>query len=91
MNFIKKLPSSNGFSRSVDKSIIHQVLNTSVESTDNAETPEVLNITIAIKDFRYSSLDCAKFDLIASKLVPLDSRLNKMLTKFSFIAKPKKK
>ena len=41
------------------------------------------------EDFRYSSLACAKFDLIASKLVPLDSRLNMMLIKLSFIATPK--
>ena len=46
-------------------------------------------LTIAIKDFRYSSPTCAKFDLIASKLVPLDSRPNTILIKFSFAAASK--
>ena len=44
---------------------------------------------IAIKDFRYASLACAKVDLIVSKLVPLDSILNMMLIKLVFIATPK--
>ena len=46
-------------------------------------------LTIAIKDFCYSSPTCAKFDLIASKLVPLDSRPNTMLIKFSFVGASK--
>ena len=48
-----------------------------------------LCLTILTKDFRYSSLVCAKFDLIASKLVPLDSWPNMMLIKLGFIATPK--
>ena len=39
INFIKKLASWNGFPRSVVKSIIHQVLNTTNKSTDNIEPP----------------------------------------------------
>ena len=42
-----------------------------------------------LQDFRYSSLVCAKVDLIASKLVTLDSRFNMMLIKLGFIATPK--
>ena len=40
-------------------------------------------------DFRHSSRASTKFNLIASKLVPLDSRLNMMLIKLSFTAIPK--
>ena len=46
-------------------------------------------LTIAIKEFRYSSLFCAKFDLLGSKLVLSDSTLNVMLIQLSFIATPK--
>ena len=70
VNFVKKLSSWNGFPRPAFKSIIHQLLNTTDKSTDNVESPEVC-FNIAIKDFRYSSLFYVKFDLIASKLVPL--------------------
>ena len=42
-----------------------------------------------VKDFCYSSFVFAKFNLIASKLVALDARLNMMLKKFSFNATPK--
>ena len=42
-------------------------------------------LTNVITDFCYSSLACSKFNLIASKLVPLVSRLNMMLIKVSFI------
>ena len=45
-----------------------------------------LYLTIAIKNFRYSSLVCARFDLIGSKLFPLDLGPNMMLIKLSFIA-----
>ena len=44
INFIKKLASWNGFPIFVAKKIIHQVLNTADESTNNAESPSVLTI-----------------------------------------------
>ena len=46
-------------------------------------------LTAVIKDVSYSNLACAKFDLIASKLVLLKSRLNILLIKLSFIVTPK--
>ena len=93
-NFIKKLASSNGFPWSVVKSIIHQVQ----KATDKALI--MLNhqrycafmfvfLTAVIKDVSYSNVACAKFDLIASKLVLLKSRLNILLIKLSFIVTPK--
>ena len=94
INFIKKLAYWNSFPLFVTKKIICQVLNTTDESTNNAKTPGVLTIyvvclTIVTKDFHYSSLVCTKFDLIASKLVPLDLGPNMMLIKLSFIVTPK--
>ena len=44
INFNKKLASWNGFPRFVVKKIIHQVLSTTDESTNNAESPEVWTI-----------------------------------------------
>ena len=46
INFIKKLASSNGFPIFVVKRIIHQVLNTTEESTANTESPEVLTFYV---------------------------------------------
>ena len=46
INCIKKLASWNGFPIFVVKRIIHQVLNTTDESTNNVEPPEVLTIYV---------------------------------------------
>ena len=46
INVIKKLASCNGFPGFVVKRIIHQVLNTTDESTNNTESPEVLTIYV---------------------------------------------
>ena len=75
INFIKKLASWNGVPRPVIKCIIHQVLNTRNKSTDNANhlrywTSTFVCLTIAIAE---------KFNLIALKLVPLDSGPSMML------------
>ena len=40
INFIKKLAFWNGFPRPVVKSVIHEVLNTTDEATDNAKSSE---------------------------------------------------
>ena len=56
INFIKKVASWNGFSRYVVKRIIHQVLNTTDESTNNAESPEVLTIYICMPYYRNKGL-----------------------------------
>ena len=93
-NFIKKLASSNGFPWSVVKSIIHQVQ----KATDKALIMPnhqrycafmFVFLTAVIKDVSYSNVACAKFDLIASKLVLLKSRLHILLIKLSFIVTPK--
>ena len=94
INVIKNLASWNSFPRSVAKDITHQVLNTTDEISDKSESPEVLAIYVrtfyySVKDFRYSSLTCAKFDLTVSKLVLLNLRLTMMLIKLAFVATPK--
>ena len=92
INFIKKLAFWNGFPRPVVKSVIHEVLNTTDEATDNAKSSES-SIFVCMpyysKNFCYSSFVFAKFNLITSKLVALDARLNMMLKKFGFNATPK--
>ena len=70
------------------------MLNTTDEISDKSESPEVLAIYVrtfyySVKDFRYSSLTCAKFDLTVSKLVLLNWRLTMMLIKLAFVATPK--
>ena len=48
INFIKKLTSWNGFPIFVAKNIIHQVLNTTDETTNNAESHRVLTIYVCM-------------------------------------------
>ena len=48
INFSKKLASWNGFPRFVVKRIIHQLLNTTHESNNNVESPEVLTIYVCM-------------------------------------------
>ena len=48
INFIKKLASWNGFPIFALKRIIHQVLNTTDESTNNAESSEVFTFYVCM-------------------------------------------
>ena len=60
ISFIQKLASWNNFLRSVVKSIIHQVLHTTDESTDNAKSPEVLTIYVRIPYYSDKGLSLLK-------------------------------
>ena len=60
INFIKKLASWNGFPIIVVKNIIHQVLNTTDESTDNAESPGVLTIYVRVPYYSDKGLSLLK-------------------------------
>ena len=63
INFIKKLASRNSFSRPVVKSAIYQVLNTTEQSTENAESPEVLTIYVCMPYYSDKGLSLLKSSL----------------------------
>ena len=60
INFIKKLASWKGFPIFVAKKIIHQVLNTADESTNNAESPGVLTFYICMPYYSDRGLSLLK-------------------------------
>ena len=60
ISFIQKLASWNNFLRSVVKSIIHQVLHTTDENTDNVKSPEVLIIYLLIPYYSDKGLSLLK-------------------------------
>ena len=60
MNFFKKLASWTFFPTFAVKSIIHQVLNTSDESTNNAESPEVLTTYVSMSYYTDKGLSLLK-------------------------------
>ena len=60
INFIKKLASRNGFPKFVGKRITNQVLNITDESTDNAESPEVLTIYVRMPYYSDKGLSLLK-------------------------------
>ena len=60
INFFKKLASWTFFPTFAVKSIIHQVLNTSDESTNNAESPEVLTTYVSMSYYTDKGLSLLK-------------------------------
>ena len=60
INFIKKLASWSGFPILAIKRIIHQVLNTTGESTNNAESPEILTIYLCMPYYSHKGLSLLK-------------------------------
>ena len=63
INFIKKLASWNGFPGFVVKRIIDKVLNTTDESTNNPEPPEILIIYICMSYYSNKGLLLLKYCL----------------------------
>ena len=82
INFIKKLTSWNGFPKFVVKRIIHQVLNTTDESTNNSESPEVLTIYVGMSYYSNKGLWLLKSCLRKIRSNCINSGSNRFKTQY---------
>ena len=83
INVIKNSACWNSFSRSVVTNIIHQVLNTTEESTDNAESPEVLTIYVCMPYYSDKGLSLLKSCLLKIQSYCVKTRSIRFKTQYN--------